>query len=249
MYNTSNNNTSLLDTIFSNNNNLQNNKNTLYHNQINSYNTINANYSNSSNNVNNVNNVNKMSQKYIVKQEIYNSIVDYYGDIVFTKINSKSTSDGTAYGLYYFKVGCMLCLDNRYLLAIVKEDLSIPIGSQMYLSNLHWISFQTRSIDDFNSVNPYNVKIKQQNIKNNRNNFVDIEMVLVKDNDVYNDVNDRVQYECSHFYPISVEIMKRKSKEKNIYDMMDGYEKEYYLPTCSLQTLLESYQCVLTIQD
>lgn len=194
---------------------------------------------------NTLRNATKMSHKYIMKQEIYNSLVDYYGDLVFTKLNSRNTSDGNTYGLYYFKVGCMLCIDNRYLLAIVKEDLSVPIGSQMYLSNLNWISFQTRSIDDFSSVNPHNIKIKQQNVNNKRNNFIDMEMIFGKDGEK----TDRVYYECSQHYPISVDIMKRKSKEKNIYDMMDGYEKEYYTPTCSLQTLLESYQCVLTINE
>ena len=166
-----------------------------------------------------------------------------------TKLNSKSTSDGSVYGLYYCRVGCMLCVDNRYLLVIVKEsDVhssndqgNISVGTQIYLSNLHWISFQTRSIDDFETVNPYDIKIKQQNVKNNRNAIVDMEMKMSEE------LNDRVRYECSEHYPITVDIMKKKSREKNIYDMMDGYEKEYYTPTCSLQTLLESYQCVLTI--
>lgn len=192
-------------------------------------------------------NQNQSNYNYIIRQEIYNNIVNYFGDIIFTKLNSKATSDGTVYGLYYCKVGCMLCIDNRYLLVIVKEDTNgssdneIPVGTQMYLSNLHWISFQTRSIDDFETVNPYGIKIKQQNVKNNRNMIIDLEMKLLEE------LNDRVSYECSENYPISVDIMKKKSKEKNIYNMMDGYEKEYYTPTCSLQTLLESYQCVLTI--
>lgn len=186
-----------------------------------------------------------LQQNYIMKQDIYNAIVQYFGDIVMTKLNSKSTSDGNIYGLYYCRIGCMLCIDNRYILVIVKENSdsneSIPIGTQMYLSNLHWISFQTRSIDDFETVNPHNIKIKQQNVTNNRNNIIDMEMKLTQE------LNDRVCYDCSEHYPISVDIMKKKSKEKNIYDMMDGFEKEYFTPTCSIQTLLESYQCVLTI--
>jgi hypothetical protein len=192
-----------------------------------------------------------INHNYIMKQDIYNSLVEYFGDVVMTKLNSKSTSDGSVYGLYYCRVGCMLCVDNRYLLVIVKESndnngqninqSDIPVGTQMYLSNLHWISFQTRSIDEFETVNPYDIKIKQQNVKNNRNAIVDMEMKMSEE------LNDRVRYECSEHYPITVDIMKKKSREKNIYDMMDGYEKEYYTPTCSLQTLLESYQCVLTI--
>jgi hypothetical protein len=192
-----------------------------------------------------------INHNYIMKQDIYNSLVEYFGDVVMTKLNSKSTSDGSVYGLYYCRIGCMLCVDNRYLLVIVKESndnngqninqSDIPVGTQMYLSNLHWISFQTRSIDEFETVNPYDIKIKQQNVKNNRNAIVDMEMKMSEE------LNDRVRYECSEHYPITVDIMKKKSREKNIYDMMDGYEKEYYTPTCSLQTLLESYQCVLTI--
>ena len=214
------------------------------HNQFNQQNNYNP-YTQSSKTTNLIN------HNYIMKQEIYNSLVEYFGDVVMTKLNSKSTSDGNIYGLYYCRIGCMLCVDNRYLLVIVKEsetnvtgnenEQTVPVGTQMYLSNLHWISFQTRSIDDFETVNPYNIKIKQQNIKNNRNAIIDMEMKISEE------LNDRVRYECSEHYPITVDIMKKKSKEKNIYDMMDGYEKEYYTPTCSIQTLLESYQCVLTI--
>jgi hypothetical protein len=201
------------------------------------------------------------SHRYILKQEIYNSIIDYFGDVIFTKINSKSTSDGTNYGIYYCKIGCMLCVDNRYLIAIVKEEINpyslygnndstedqydsgetIPIGSQIYLSNLQWNSFQTRSIDDFESINTHNIKLKQQNVKNKRNVIVDLEMKQS------NETQDRVVYDCSENYPIVVDIMKRKLKEKSIYDQMNGYENEYYSEKCSLQTLLESYQCVLTI--
>lgn len=222
--------------MFSDNQYNQNNQNNqfnpyLQHTQYNPYNQ----YTNKTTSL--------MNHNYIMKQDIYNSIVDYFGDVIMTKLNSKSTSDGTSYGLYYCRIGCMLCIDNRYLLVIVKEDNdnNIPIGTQMYLSNLHWISFQTRSIDEFETVNPYNIKIKQQNVKNNRNNIIDMEMKISQE------LNDRVRYECSEHYPITVDIMRKKSKEKNIYDMMDGYEKEYYTPTCSIQTLLESYQCVLTI--
>ena len=87
-------------------------------------------------------NQNQSNYNYIIRQEIYNNIVNYFGDIIFTKLNSKATSDGTVYGLYYCKVGCMLCIDNRYLLVIVKEDTNgssdneIPVGTQMYLSNV-----------------------------------------------------------------------------------------------------------------
>jgi hypothetical protein len=199
------------------------------------YNTSNANY----------NNYNKINHNYIMKQDIYDSIVKYYGDIVMTKLNSKSTSDGSTYGLYYCRVGCMLCIDNRCILVIVRENtnngVEIPVGTQIYLSNLQWISFQTRSIDDFETVNPHDIKMKQQNVTNNRNTIIDMEMKLSEE------LNDRISYDCSEHYPVTVDIMKKKAKEKNIYDMMDGYEKEYYTPTCSLQTLLESYQCVLTL--
>jgi hypothetical protein len=232
---------------------MQNNQNQFqnnpyfYSNQFN-YNYLDYPFTNNTSNIKS----NSLSHNYIMKQDIYNSIVDYYGDVLFTKLNSKSTSDGNIYGLYYCQIGCMLCIDNRYLLTIVKEQREnnddtnntndiIPIGTQIYLSNLHWISFQTRTIDDFKSVNPYNMKIKQQNVKNNRNTIIDMEMKLSEE------LNDRVRYECSEHYPITVDIMKKKSKEKNIYNMMDGYEKEYFTPTCSLQTLLESYQSVVTI--
>ena len=182
------------------------------------------NYSNYNEYNNNINTIQKNNYNYMLRQEIYNSIVNYYSDIIFTKLNTKATF----YGIYYCKVGCMLCVDNRYLIVMVKDDEEIPVGTSIYLSNLNWASFQTRSIDDFETVNPHNIKLKQQLLKSNRNTIIDIEMKMV------HELKDRVRYECSENYPILVDIMKKKSKEKNIYDMMDGYEKEYYTPTCSL---------------
>jgi hypothetical protein len=181
------------------------------------------------------------NNQYLIRQEIYNQLVDYLGDVVMTKLGTKATSDGTFYGLYYCRVGCMLCVENRYLIAIVANDESIPVGTQMYLSNLQWVSFQTRIIEDFDEVNPNNIKIRTQPVKTNKNSLTKCEMQQTEN------MQDRVRYECSDYYPIIVDIMKKRANKKDIYTRMDGYEEEYLNPKCSLQTLLESYQCVLSL--
>lgn len=54
----------------------------------------------------------------------------------------------TEYSVYYAKISCLLCIEERYLVCITINDVN-PVGSQEYLNNIMWTSFQTRNITNF----------------------------------------------------------------------------------------------------
>ena len=49
-------------------------------------------------------------EKVIIRQ----SLIDYFGDLLMTKIQETEQSyNKRSYSLYYAKIGCMLCVEDR----------------------------------------------------------------------------------------------------------------------------------------
>lgn len=93
------------------------------------------------------------------KKKIYNSIVQEYSDLIMTKKN-ETTLHGVIYGVYYAKISCLLYVENRYVIAVKSNDQFVPIDTELYLSNIVWDSFQTRTIDEC----PYSRQLSIQTI-------------------------------------------------------------------------------------
>jgi hypothetical protein len=71
---------------------------------------------------------------------VRNAISDLYDGFIMTK-----THDVQGYGIYKAIVDSMSGNDSiKYIVAIVPSDSSVYVGSQIYLSTLPWVSFQTR---------------------------------------------------------------------------------------------------------
>jgi hypothetical protein len=71
---------------------------------------------------------------------VRNAISDLYDGFIMTK-----THDVQGYGIYKAVVDSMSGNDSiKYVVAIVPSDSDVYIGSQIYLSTLPWVSFQTR---------------------------------------------------------------------------------------------------------
>jgi len=77
------------------------------------------------------------------KNEIYQTISEYFGDIMMTKLKHE---EKTNLSFYYAKVGSLLSVEDRYLVAIVENDKLTPTGYGVKLSTLKWKSFQTRTL-------------------------------------------------------------------------------------------------------
>ena len=74
------------------------------------------------------------------KDNFYLEIDKYFNYPVLTK-----TKDVDMFSVYMIKTQCLLSTENRYLIVMVQKDNN-NIGEKEKLSNLFWISLQTRTL-------------------------------------------------------------------------------------------------------
>jgi hypothetical protein len=98
----------------------------------------------------------------INKENIYTVILEYFGDMEMTKIK-----DENMYSFYYAKIATMLRNGNRYLIAIVNRD-NLPLDSNVPLSSLKWVCFQTRISDEYINISKQQYTPKKTDIFNSR---------------------------------------------------------------------------------
>lgn len=154
------------------------------------------------------------------KLAIQKSIVQYFGDAVMVKIKqTPETQHKPSYSLYYAKIGCMLCIENRYIIAVMDTD-PYPIGSQQRLSEMNWISFQTRTIEKSPG------QLKTQQLKSVTTPIITDTIKLSEkriDRNVYMSVN----------YPLKIELLYTKDDDS-------------YADNGTIQSGLDTHNCVLT---
>lgn len=154
------------------------------------------------------------------KLAVQRAVVSYFGDAIMTKIKQTQPTDTKpSYSLYYAKIGCMLCVEDRYIIAILESD-PYPIGSQEQLSRINWVSFQTRTLDKPPAV------LKTQQLKSKMTPAITDKIKLIdarKDRNVY----------ISNSLPISIELLFTK-------------EDDHYADTGTIQSALDTYNCVLS---
>lgn len=154
------------------------------------------------------------------KLSIQKAIVSYFGDVVMTKVKqTPQTQNKPSYSLYYAKIGCMLCVEDRYIIVIIESD-PYPIGSQEYLSQLNWISFQTRTIEK----PPAQLKTQQTKPI--------ITQPLTDKIRLFEKRNDRNVYMASTL-PIKLELLYTKDEDD-------------YSDNGTVQSALDTYNCVIT---
>lgn len=154
------------------------------------------------------------------KLSIQGAIVKYFGDAVVTKVKqTPHTHYKPSYSLYYAKIGCMLCVEDRYIIVVVEDD-PYPLGSQEYLSQLNWISFQTRTIDKPPA------QLKTQQVKSVLHSLLTDRIRLTEKK------QDRNVY-MSHTLPVKIELLYTG-------------EDDSYSESGTIQSALDTYNCVLT---
>ena len=154
------------------------------------------------------------------KLKIQNSIVDYFGDTIMTKLKqSPETHNKPSYSLYYAKIGCMLCVEDRYIIAVTEQD-PYNIGFQQRLSELNWISFQTRTIEK----SPGQLKTQQLKSKSSQ--------IITDKIKSYEKREDRNVYMALNV-PLKVELLYTKDDDN-------------YSDSGTIQSALDTYNCVLT---
>ncbi len=167
--------------------------------------------------------LNKMSSLNIHQEKLkfYSTIVSYFGDALMTKVKEfppTSPTSGT-FSVYYSKLGCLLCINDRYIACIVKNDPH-PIGNQKHLSDMRWVSFQTRTIEHLP------MKLASQTLKTTVPDGIRDKIILQEK------LGDRCVYYAQNA-PIKVELL---------YDK----DNHIYSETGTVQSALDTYNCSIS---
>lgn len=147
------------------------------------------------------------------KEEIYSHFVEYYTDLVMTKCENKNQ-----FSLYYCKVGCLLCVENQYIILVVPQD-NYPISTERFLSSIKWVSFQTRTLHKC----PFANVLKTQKINLPDHWFFNETIKLV------NKTANKYTYSCGK-YPIMIELID---------------DNAHFSSSGTIKTALETYSCVV----
>lgn len=152
------------------------------------------------------------------REEVYGLI-----DIYFNKPEMVKIKDVDNHSMYMIKVHCLLTNDYRYLIAMVHKDNN-NIGTQKRLSELFWVSFQTRTLPDNHNIprHPYESSFYKPLIKKLERMQVTKELSI---------------YKCDEF-PIRVTLLHRKP----------NINSEYH-PTGNLLSALETYHTVISFTN
>lgn len=158
---------------------------------------------------------------YQERATVHKGMSDYFGDVIVTKCKEiPGTHNSPAYSIYYARIGCLLCIDDRYIVIIV-EGTSYPVGHQTYLSGLNWTSFQTRTINK-----PPNKDLKTQSAKSKITPVVASKIKLSEKR------SDRYVY-FADSVPVKVELLFTKNDDS-------------YAEFGTIQSALDTYNCVIS---
>lgn len=155
-----------------------------------------------------------------IRDNVYSLFVEYFTNPSMTKI--KDVDD---YSMYISKVYAILGIEYRYIIVFVPKD-NKPFNTVDLLSNLKWVSLQTRSLTDNHSLSYHSYIPK-------RLASLDKKITLLrKDNNQY-------LYNVEAL-PITI-ILLPKNIEKNV--------NQEYSPSGTVVTAMETYQTIVTFKN
>jgi hypothetical protein len=152
-----------------------------------------------------------------MNDDLYNSFLTYFGDVQLKKIKCDS-----GYCIYAASNKTGLSVP-RYLFAVVPQRFS---GAEMArLSELRWISLQTRTTNDIHAVPTYTHLLSETQKKTLPHNCKIIDRT--KNESLYTTDN----------LPIKIKLL-HESKKNNYLQYPDN---------CKLYQALETYNCVIEL--
>lgn len=184
--------------------------------------------------------INKSSPLNTSFSKFHEAISSYF-PIKLTKIQD-ILIDNKQYTQYIGKLYCNLCTEIRYLVAIVPRDI-MEIGTQVHLSKLNWICFQTRTTndrdDEFSSL-----ELTPQHISDSKNlPFLKTEI------NITNKTQDRSIYTINSnafsFYRIEL-LHTFPKKDVSDYEHSNSKSISEYTSKGSILSAINTFQCVIT---
>lgn len=153
-----------------------------------------------------------------MKDVVYSAFVEYFANPSMTKM--KDIND---FSMYIARVYAILGIEYRYIIVFVKRD-EFPLGSTKLLSNLSWVSLQTRSLPEEHNLSSHSYIPKR--LPN-----LDKKISLIR--------KDEKQY-LYHVDQLPISIVLLPTKKNRDFE---------YATTGSVTTALESYQTIVTFQN
>jgi|LauGreDrversion4_2_1035121.scaffolds.fasta_scaffold174236_3 hypothetical protein len=146
-----------------------------------------------------------------------------YDGFVMTK-----TQNNGPWGIYKALVASLTEGAPKYLAVIVPNDIATPLGSQVYLADLPWISLQTRTTKSAKSEFG-GLPIKEQGYQITRNNILFDRIKQAHEDD------DKFVYIPDHL-PLVIEVLKLKADEN-------------FATEASVISALELFQTIVTLDQ
>jgi hypothetical protein len=159
----------------------------------------------------------RLIENDINTENLYSGFVEYFKNPIMTKIKNENNLS-----IYMCKTYCLLGNECRYLVAMIKQD-PYNVGTNVELSDLQWVCFQTRTMGNISEMNSHIYDAK-------RNTSLNCKIVS------FNQDEKCVQYDCVDF-PVVITLLKTKK-------MTTDYIKEG-----TLLSALETYQTIITLKD
>jgi hypothetical protein len=122
--------------------------------------------------------------------------------------------------MYITKIACLLSNEYRYIICFVAID-DLPIETTQPLSNMKWLSLQTRSLKDKYKLSPHGYQPKREGPLNLVINRTDLN-------------SEASTYNCEGF-PIIVTLLHKKDETD-------------YQSRGNIVAALETYSTIITIQ-
>ena len=150
-------------------------------------------------------------------QKLYEFFIKYFNNTTMHKIK-----DVNNFSMYMSKTYCLLSRFCRYLIVFVEIDKN-PLDYTQKLSDIKWISFQTRTLEDFHNLPPHNYTPTSS---------TPLMAIITRTNKN----KESSTYTCEKF-PIEINILHVKNSE---------YE---YQDKGTIVFALETYQTIITIKQ
>jgi hypothetical protein len=162
-----------------------------------------------------------VNNTFSIRSQLYQAIADIYKNFILTKTNQYEN-----FGVYKALIDSNIYSDIRYIVAIVEND-NRPIGSEVPLSELNWVSFQTRMTKNGKEFKQFNMKAKNYTLPNRSILHDRITKILeTKEKSVYSTDN----------LPISLEIVH-------------STENDVFTDKGTVVAALELYQTVIAFNE
>jgi len=158
----------------------------------------------------------KVSSQFSVVESHFDN---YFNKPSMTKIkDTYDEREKPVYSMYACKLYCLLNRECRYIIAITLYD-TLPVGFQTRLSNLNWVSLQTRSLLD-------NYQIPTHSYEPTRNTPLNCKITRTKAFDSHS------EYTCSLF-PVKITLLHTETSK-------------FYQTEGTIVAALETFQTIIT---